>query len=507
MSKITKVYGSTALALVLSAPAAFADVTSADVWANLHAYMESMGYSVSASETTSGDILTLSDITLTMPTVDGFESMSASISEMSLTDQGDGTVRLSLLPVTRSTANITPVDGENITVHLDYAQEGLDVIVSGEPSEMTYTSSAKLLTMSLAGIEIEGVTLGDKIARAQISIQDTAGTTTVKNGDLRHTNQSISTGPVTYDLAFNDPESDAAATIKGGIQSLTATNISSLPASGINVQDMNAMLAAGFAASGNMSYEGGNMDLSFTGPDGAGTAQSTTTSGTIGFSMSAEGLSYEVGQTGLALNALMPDLPLPIAMNMGETKFNLLMPVQKSDEEQDFAFGFTLGDFTVSDMLWSMVDPQAQLPRDPATVALDLSGKAKLLFDFLDPKAAAAEAGDTPGELNALNIKSLIIDAVGARLSGAGDFTFDNTDTTTFGGAPRPEGALDLKLVGGNGLIDKLVAMGLLPEQQAMGARMMMGLFAVAVDGEDTLNSKIEINDKGHILANGQRIQ
>ena len=72
---------------------------------------------------------------------------------------------------------------------------------------------------------------------------------------------------------------------------------------------------------------------------------------------------------------------------------------------------------------------------------------------------------------------------------------------------PKPTGAVDLKLVGGNGQLDKLVTMGMLPDEQAMGARMMMGLFAVPGDAPDTLNSKIEINDEGHVLANGQRIQ
>ncbi|MEO1365292.1 MAG: DUF2125 domain-containing protein, partial [Pseudomonadota bacterium] len=98
-------------------------------------------------------------------------------------------------------------------------------------------------------------------------------------------------------------------------------------------------------------------------------------------------------------------------------------------------------------------------------------------------------------------------DALGAKLTGAGDFTFDNSDLVTFDGLPRPKGAVDLSLVGGNGLLDKLVAMGLVPEDQAMGARMMMGLFAVPGEAEDTLTSKIEVNDEGHVLANGQRLR
>ena len=132
-----------------------------------------------------------------------------------------------------------------------------------------------------------------------------------------------------------------------------------------------------------------------------------------------------------------------------------------------------------------------------------------MLFDFLNPDQAAAlqSSGAAPGELIALTLNNLVVDAVGARLTGTGDFTFDNSDLVSFGGIPRPTGAIDLKLVGGNGLLDKLVAVGVLPQQQAMGARMMMGLFAVAGPEEDTLNSKIEINEAGHILANGQRVQ
>jgi PPE-repeat protein len=123
----------------------------------------------------------------------------------------------------------------------------------------------------------------------------------------------------------------------------------------------------------------------------------------------------------------------------------------------------------------------------------------------MDPEAMA-KAGEVPGELNSLDINNLLVKIVGAQLSGNGGFTFDNTDMVTFNGMPKPTGAVNLNLSGANALIDKLVNMGLLPQEQAMGARMMMGLFTVP-QGDDVLSSKIEINEQGHILANGQRIQ
>ncbi len=129
-------------------------------------------------------------------------------------------------------------------------------------------------------------------------------------------------------------------------------------------------------------------------------------------------------------------------------------------------------------------------------------------MDYFDPEAATrmAETGLVPAQLDSVNLNALIVDALGAKLTGNGAVTFehDENDPT----ALKPSGAVDLKLVGGNTLIDTLVSSGLLPAQMAMGARMMMGMFAVPAEGEeDTLKSKLEFTRDGQILANGQRIK
>jgi len=191
---------------------------------------------------------------------------------------------------------------------------------------------------------------------------------------------------------------------------------------------------------------------------------------------------------------------------MSEYRVKLDIPVAQSDEEQDFSFIFNMSDFTISDMIWSMFDPGSVLPRDPATVAVDLSGKAKVLANILDPEVAE-NLDSPPGEVSALSINQLLVSAAGSKLSGTGDFTFDNSDLASFDGMPAPTGVANLKLNGANGLMDKLIQMGLMSDSDAMGARMMMGMLAVPGNGEDNLVSKIEINDEGHILANGQRIK
>lgn len=136
---------------------------------------------------------------------------------------------------------------------------------------------------------------------------------------------------------------------------------------------------------------------------------------------------------------------------------------------------------------------------------LDLTGTVKVLANVFDPEYASSI--ETPAELTSLTIKDLQLSAAGTSLTGKGDFTFDNTDTTTFDGMPAPDGAADIQLVGGNGLVDKLIEMGLMSDQDAMGARMMMGMLGTPGEGDDTLNSHIEVKPSGQIFANGQRLK
>ena len=138
-----------------------------------------------------------------------------------------------------------------------------------------------------------------------------------------------------------------------------------------------------------------------------------------------------------------------------------------------------------------------------------MAGVARLFIDFLDPEAMESlEGGEVlPGEVDALDLNSLTLRAAGAELTGQGSFVFDNSDMQTFGGIPAPDGSVDLRLQGANDLLDTLISMGYLPEDQAMGVRMMMGMFAVPGDGEDVLNSTIEVRPDGQVLANGQRLR
>ena len=507
MPRMTPSLMASALALLPMTTLAQADVTAADVWNDWRDYLSGMGYEVSATETSAGDGLTVSDVTIAMDMNDETGTARISLGELRFVEKGDGTVAVELPATMPIVMNLTPKEGDPVSVALDYTQSGFAMIASGQPTDMVYDYSADRLGMTLTEVVVDGTAISEDDVSGSVTLADLQGQTQMTIGALRSYAQTLTASKISYDAYFNDPEGGGSAKITGASDMLAFEGAGEVPLGVAQSTDMSEMLASGLTVDGTFTNGAGSSDMAVTGPDGPVTGSTASQGGSLAVAMSQNGIAYNVAQNGLAVNLVSAAAPLPIAFEVDEARFNLSAPVRKSDEAQDFALGFTLGDFTMSDMIWGIFDPAAQLPRDPATIALELTGKAKVLMDFLDPTVAARmeTSGEAPGELETLSIDKLQVTVAGAELTGEGDFAFDNS--AEFNGMPKPTGAANFTLVGGNALIDTLVNMGLLPQEQAMGARMMMGLFAVPGDAPDTLNSKIEINEEGHVLANGQRIQ
>lgn len=495
-----------AAALIL-AQAAQADVSAQDVWSDWQTYFNGIGYEISATQSQSGDALTLNDVTLTSPESSEAGSIVMRLDQLRFENNDDGTVSVVFPEVMPFEIRTIDPDGATSDGQMELRQTGMTTLVSGAPTDMTSTYTAQTLEMVLTGLTVEGETISSDDAALRVVMDGVSGSTQTTVGGKRVYDQRMQATAVDYDITFADPDGSGRMDLNGKVDGLGFSGGTALPLAVVNGGDVSALLSAGMTANGTFRYSGGAANMSVT--ENAAevfSGQTSSTGGTLDVVMGADGLSYSGDQNNLKVTMTTQDFPAPIDFDMAKASFNLAMPVQKSETADDFAVGFSLNDFSMSELLWGMFDPKAQLPRDPATVALDLTGKARLLFDFLDPSAAMM-SGDpdiTPAELESVTINRLQITAAGAELTGEGAFTFESETPAT---GLQPQGAADLTLVGGNKLIDSLVAMGLLPEDQAMGARMMMGLLAVPGKAPDTLNSKIEINEQGHILANGQRIQ
>ncbi len=113
------------------------------------------------------------------------------------------------------------------------------------------------------------------------------------------------------------------------------------------------------------------------------------------------------------------------------------------------------------------------------------------------------EAEDMPVEVQDVSINDFTLEIAGARLNGSGAATLDNSKMP-----PEPVGEVNFDLKGGIGLLDKLMALGLVPQEQGQMVKMMSGMFTLpGGNGEDHLTSKIEMKEGGAILANGQQIK
>ena len=501
MKNWKSIVGSATIVTLMGSTASFADVSATEVWAGWQGYLTDFGYEVSANETATSDGVSVDGLTLSLDMPEDGGNVKFDLGALSFKDQGDGTVAI-ILP---DHMPIGITSGNDFAAVLNYDTKGMSMIVSGSADEMTYDYSADQADISVADLVVDGDKMDD--AKINVTLNDLSGKSISAKGDLRHMTQSMAAEAITYDVDVKDPDGGASSMmIKGMIADFAVDADSTIP-NDMDVEQMPAALAAGLAGKGTMTWGAGGYEFTSSADGTKVSGKSASDSGNLKFGMNRDSVSYGGAVLGTKASFTSSDFPFPVDITIAESLFNLLMPVNKTETPSDFSMTIKLGDLTISDGIWNMFDPGTILSRDPATILMDFDGKANWLIDIMDPEAAKNSDVDVPGQLHELTLKSLQVKAAGADLTGAGAFTFNNDDLETFDGLPAPTGALDLKLTGGNGLMDNLVKMGLLPEDQAMGARMMMGLFAVVGEGEDTLTSKIEVTENGQVLANGQRLK
>jgi len=514
---IRRLAGSSALVLFLAAPA-FAEVTPQQVWEDWQAFATSSGQTITTeSVEQDGDTLVVTNMTIAVAQ-EGVD-VNGTIAEVRFKDNGDGTVTVTMSDEYPMDMTITPPEGEGgegpTTFTLLISQPGTTIIASGDEAETTYDFTSPSLRMALTGVE--GVDVEAVDTTAELALVNTTGKYILTPGETGTSglNSSFAADAMTITFSGTNPDPSPAegeeaapssAKFTMTMADITGTTNGSFLGGAAAMADLATALKAGMASEGTITTGATTYDMEVTEATGVTKISGKSDTNSIGFSMDAEKISYSGGATGATLTMTSPDIPFP-QLNLGyaEAAFNFLMPVGPNETPADFALLTKIVDLTISEEIWGLIDPTAQLPRDPATLVIDTKGTAKLTANLMDPAAMEALGDTAPGELHSLDITELRAKIAGAELTGAGALTFDNTDLVTYGGMPAPTGKIDLKLVGGNGLMDKLVAIGLLPEDQVMGFRMMLSMFANAT-GEDELTSTLEFKDGG-FFANGQQLQ
>ena len=367
MRRIARLSSCSVLAFALSGGASFAEVTAPQVWDGLEAALQGFGYSVTATETPTGDGLDVTDVVMRFDAPEDNATVEISFESIDLVENGDGSVSITFPASMPITIDAAPEGEEAVMMVLDYGNQGLELVVSGEPGNMTYTYSATQLSISLAELEIDGTPAVREEARFDFILNDVEGTTVTATTTGTEFTQNVEAASARYDFAFNDPESDDAALVSGSMGGLFVSSTTVLP-EGFDPNDAQSLAAGGFAVRGTLGYTAGEMQFAATEP--AGTTSGTTRTGTVRleFAMDSDALRYDVQATDQAFTLSGPEMPLPLDVRMAESAFRVTAPIAKAEDPQDMAFGLTLRGFEMSDLLWNVFDPGAALPRDPATI-------------------------------------------------------------------------------------------------------------------------------------------
>lgn len=494
---------SSALALVFSASATWA-VTPEEVWDSWQALVTSAGQELVVGGTArNGDTLEVTALVVTH-TDDLGGSASVSIDQLAFQDNGDGTVAVTMSDSYPMALAFPEGEDGPSSIKLTVSQPGLVITAGGSASETSYDFAAPTTTVTLDELIDED---GQKLdTQAEMTLGDLAAKYLVlRQGEQTQLDTSFTAATLALNVAGKDKEGTGSGTLTVLVGDLAGATKGNFLGAEI-MANMATALNSGFVTESSFTFGALTLALDATDPAGPVKASATATGGGFDLAVDKTRVDYGTKLTGLAMTVSGPGIPFPeVKIGLSEFGFGIMMPASKSEEPQDFAFSTRLIDFTVSEDVWGLIDPGTLLSRDPASFVFDVKGTGLWYQDIMDP-AVNLDQIETPGELNSLDISEILVKAAGAAVSATGGLTFDNSNLETFGGMPEPAGKIDVTIQGVNKLIDNLIALGFLPGEEAMGFRMMLGMFTRPGAAPDEVTSAIEFRDGG-IFANGQQLQ
>lgn len=497
---------SASLAAVIAATAApaLAELTAEEVWADLQAVSAAQGLTgLTATLSRNGDLVVASGITarLDFPDPEIDDTLIMSMSDITLRENGDGTVSVILTPDARITLAAEDEDEGQVTLRLTPGD--LSVSASGDAEATRFDMTGSLVTLALEAVDLDDamplpgtvtMTVGGLEGGYVLTDPVTAGGPLSAEGGYTAARISgdamVSDGPLDLEMTFG--VEGVSADVSGALFSLNSG------------EALGPLLAAGLVGRRSTGYDAATITVANADPRQGFDVEITTGASEWDTTLGSGGLSYDGTTSDIGISGTSRMLPIPgAALGIAALRSTLEIPLAVSEEPQPFALVTAIDGLTVDEALWSMFDPTGTIPRDPAQLRLDISGQGNFLVDITDPTLGTRPMAGMPGQLHALSLEALLVSVAGAELTGSGAVAFDNSA----GPLPRPDGAIDLRLVGLTGLMERLGALGLLPEEQAMGMQMMLGLFATPAPEPDTLTSTIEFRPDGAVYANGQRIR
>lgn len=472
---------SLACALALTGPA-WADIAPTDLWQAWQDMAQDGQAELTAEGMNrEGGMLVLDRPLLRLSL--GDEQLTITLSEARIEPEAGGNAVL-VIPAGQRAELLLP---DNQTAIFEIGGEGLRLTASGELPAPDYALASPSLVLALAE-PVEGT--ASSIESANVAI-----------GGLSGRLIGMGTGdPVTIEAAMDDMTS----TVETFDPVNQIRNLSSSAQVDVGLSARIASITPGLADADialGLDFGHGNSKNLMTMP--AGEVETTTEAETGRLSLVAKqglaALSTEAKALGVTVNSgILPVDPVELAMD--GLAVDVSLPFVEAGKA---ALTVNLSELTAGEPVWAHFDPARALPRTPAN--LRLTAEADLIPT--DPAVAGTIDGDAtlpPVIPERLTIRDLTLDFAGMNLDASGEFAIDTTVLPD--GFAQPAGQLDLTLVGGLALLERLTQAGLVRPEMAMGAQMMLGMFATRGEG-DTLTSTIRTESDGGLTVNGTRLK
>lgn len=480
-----------ATALCLPLPAA-AEITPETLWQAWQDSAASAGHPLSAT-VEQGGTLALTALSVRRPLGDG--TVTLGFDRLDLAQYG-ADVRVTLPAGGTLTLVATPgpddPDGDTVEAVFALGDTPLTATATGEAADPDWTVAADTVTLNLVSFTQDGT---DVPAEFRLDLGGLAGRFTGLGDGGRPLSTDLSVARMATDFAATDPDSgDTLHTTATQSDATLRAELSEDPANP-DAWTLRASLAGGSSASVSVQ----------TGMEGSIESESRQDSAALDVTLTDTRSDYAARITGLVTTlggSMMPSGPLGAAMDM--LTVALSVPTGSTPDLQTAALALDLQGVMPDEPLWALIDPMGALPRAPAAATL----RAEADLASIDPESldTAAPGMDLPGLLpRALRIAEIALDIGAARVTGDGAFDIPAGPM----GVPdiaQAEGAIDLLAVGLNGLLQQAMTAGALNMEQAMGAQMLLGMFATQGAG-DSFTSRIEIQPGGALFVNGTRLQ
>jgi hypothetical protein len=472
-------------------PAA-ADVTARQLYDAWEARDGGQGRTVEAETVTDrSDGLTLEGLSIVQETSEG--RFTARLDRVVMTDDA-GAVIVSVpsgqtVAVTASGDDTAPVKA---LLRLD---EGpLTLRATGDPGAVAYDVAADALAVELTSLSGEGV---PEDATFEGGVTGLTGTLEGLTGDAAaEIAGDLVAETARMNLAYTDPATgDRISTAVA--QSELEVAMALRP--GAEAQDwaVDLSTSSGPAQATTRQVRPGAGVVETESRQAATRLSLSLEEGRGDYATSAEGLSLTVRADGLPIS--------PVSVEAAAADLAMSVPTATGETPQLAEIRVDVQSLMPGEAIWQSFDPTGALPRRPANLALDAEADVVVSEES---GAMLPPAAGMPGVLpRGLRINELSLDFGDAEIDAEGDFTVEAVDEqgglTQFG---QPAGTLTVTARGVMDLLGQLITAGVLSEDQAMGAQMMIGMFATQAE-DGTLTSEITTESDGGLIVNGQRLR